>query len=1661
MGSSRERQQGSSGEGRRRGIALLVAAVIVICLSTTASAGLRALASPTVHMSAAANPSTVAAGDIFEYTIDITNTGDQSPTNFEVVVTLPSGFTYAGPTWLAFNGIDSWWHDQHPYVAGRVLTWNTAAVPDFTAPPKRMGNYYGIHTFVQDHFYDPHIDIQLDKARELGDVGAYVTQLLYSVTPATARARDEWKTFVQRACSKQLTPIVRLATGYTGAYWEKPTLDGGLAQAFGRVVADLRTVLPSGCLLYVQILNETNLTIEWSGQWPDPVAYGQFVVQAANAIRSHTAFDGRIRILAGALAPGGNYNNIAYTWEMLGVPGALWAWDAWATHPYPGNHPPQYNIHDGSAYYPELVVDSYILEMQQISRRGRHVYDVLATETGYRLTDSTYQFEGYPPITDDLRAGYIRDAFQNTWTNWPEFRAATPYELNDPARTWWQFDWLRTPSYDPYPQFTAVKNIPFKPGFLPNGRLTITFRARAGYTAGAQTMSVMATASNAAIAPASAIVHVLPGSTPTNTRTRTPSHTASASAASTATLPPSATATATLTRLPGEPTDTPTATPTLPAPTATPTVTATPSPTATPTITASPSATSAPSATPTQTPALCTPSIIASFSVGAEPKGLAVDPQTQRLHVGMFASSRLHIYSTQSYAFIAQVDTQGLHANGVAADADTGMVYVSNRDSANVSVVNGRTAAYVTRIGVGALPFGVAAGQGRLYVGNYGLSAEDASVSVIDTTNNALLTTKRVGPRPAMAATDSSGNGYVVTTGADTLPGALYSVSRSGELGSVPTDFSAFGAAYLDGRVYVSHRGASGVGGARVLAVIDSLTNRLIESIDLPGPAYAVAANPTTRRIYAVDAANNRVYVLDTTSHALIATLSVGAQNADEGGQGIAVDPVLNRIFVANWQDGTVSVIADCQQHAPLPTPSRTVTPTATRTATVSPLPTQTVTSAPSPTSSRTATTTANPSRTATATPTQSISITQTPTATGTATQPATATGTRSPSATATATQPATATRTASATATATAQCTPAVVATIAAGVHPKSLAIDGPGRRLHVALFDAAVITSFDADTLASVGTVDIGAHGSRQPNAITVDQATGQLYVTSRSDNNLALIDGRSGLWTGSIVVGASPWGVAVDGLRAYVSNFSDNTVTVIDTALGNVISTLPVASQPALAAAGAGKGYVASFAAGSASIVTDTAVQQVSTAAEALGIAYLDGKLYVGSRSGKRLTVIDVASAQVIMTVTLPGPAFAVAANPVSGRVFVVDAANDRLYALDATTGALAATLPTGRQNINDGGQGLAVDSVRGQVYVANYVDGTITVVDDCVRQAPSPTPTRPTYTPTSRFLFPTILVAYDASLSFLSQAAVAPRPSSASCLAVDGASGLTYLRQDGGAIVAVDGALRRIDRLDAPRLVGPCALLAQGGYLFASDAEAGLVHALQTSPPRRLFSVADLARPAGLAFDAQAGLLYVAEAGAETVAIIDATSGAVVGKLKMGRSPHILALDPQGRLLYAATPGDKSVWVWPLSAQEPSQRLAIPGLGVTLGLTVDEMGSAYLVYAVSPKTRAIAQLVWDDSASAWRLRAIVEGDYRLRLIDATALAVHQGIVYTLSDGYALAFDGATGKESARTPLHVAAGSFGLAFDAASGRILTVDILSERLEAVDAPGRRSGER
>jgi uncharacterized repeat protein (TIGR01451 family) len=539
-----------------------------------------------LSLEAAVAPSAVLAGQPITYTITLRNTiTDISAVSLEHL--LPPGFTYvAGSTQILHN--DTLVARTDPTVLTNTLTW-----PALTAPAARGTSHYGMHTFVQDRCEKDYYKMQLEHAREAMGPGSFVKQLFYGITTQTSGPQSCWVDFVNACYDRDLIPVVRLQGEHGGSGWNKPPATApddytDIAAAYARVVSGLPR--RDGRLLYIEVWNEPNLDSEWGGA-ANPEEYGHFLVDVSAAIRA--LGDPRIRVLNGALSPGGNYAFLGFIDAMAqAVPESMQAFDVWATHPYPGNHPPQYNIHQGAApSYPEVTIDSYLLELQRLANNGRRNVSVLLTETGYALGRNDFAFQGYPPIDESNRADYIVRGLRDYWSQWPEVLGVCPFELVDPYGGWEAWDWLYRDTRH-RPQYDAVAGFAKTP-VLAQGKLVLRFRARAGSVQGLHTsrIHIQVGADSLTLYNAVPVQVIVPTPTPTLTPSLTPTVTATAPHTTTLTTTPtvevspsptateqvSATATATLEASPTS-TSSPTEATVKPSPS--PTETLPPSPTA-------------------------------------------------------------------------------------------------------------------------------------------------------------------------------------------------------------------------------------------------------------------------------------------------------------------------------------------------------------------------------------------------------------------------------------------------------------------------------------------------------------------------------------------------------------------------------------------------------------------------------------------------------------------------------------------------------------------------------------------------------------------------------------------------------------------------------------------------------------------------------------------------------------------------------------------------------------------------------------------------------------------------------------------------------------------------------------------------------------------------
>ncbi len=857
-----------SGEGERRllrrklAIVVLIVSISLLVVSLPQHRVLWAAFVPEIGLAAHAQPMAEVGGPV-SYSVTLGNWGFGEAANVVVTHTLPAGFSYqAGSTGVKLDGegISS----ADPDVDGQRLTWGPFALPAATGI---FDNHYGIHTFVQDLCVESYVDFQLDRALELADMGGHVTQLLYPVTPSSTGPHPCWVYFVNGAYDRNLVPIVRLQGVWGGDYWVKPEPDSpgdytSIAQAYKRVVQGLPR--RDGRVLYVQVWNEPDLSLEWSGE-PDAREYGNFFVDVAAAI--HSMGDPRIQVLNGGLTPG----NVSFTRQLIAVPGFAQSFDLWASHCYPLNHPPAYNIHNGTARYPQYTIDCYLLELRELATRGgRTGVKVMVTETGYGLYDSTFRFEGYPPINEDNRAYYIKRAFRDFWASWPEVVGVTPFELVDPYSTWERWDWLYPGTDLHHRQFTVVKALskPEATEVIP-ALLTVNFQAQAAGSPGAYYSDVLASADDITISPLDGVAAVIVVDElhrrhfPLAARRARPgAHPESVGGSE---------------DLAGQ------VEVSLPEP--------------------------APRLERVVLLNLATqvreaPTILDIIEVGSNPQGIALDSSAQRAYVTL-ADGVLVVIDTTDHRVICTART-GREPQAVAVNPSTGVAYVANSGEGSVSVVDGANCRLLGTIQGFVRPRGLAVDEAanRIYVTDaeaanlvvvegekhevvatvplgsypdsvaydpstsqvYVADAGEGTLSVIDATSLEVISTVSLGPGPllGMAIDGKAGLGYVVQLATPLRRGIAVVDLQEARVDSVlvgdeERPLNSTYAVAVDG-----DRGCLYIADGAELLVVDPWREELSTSLALKTVTYnfGLAADSTRRRVYLLDSASGRLFVI-------------------------------------------------------------------------------------------------------------------------------------------------------------------------------------------------------------------------------------------------------------------------------------------------------------------------------------------------------------------------------------------------------------------------------------------------------------------------------------------------------------------------------------------------------------------------------------------------------------------------------------------------------------------------------------------------------------------------------------------------------------------------------------------------------------------------------
>ncbi|MGB6133486.1 MAG: YncE family protein [Acidobacteriaceae bacterium] len=152
--------------------------------------------------------------------------------------------------------------------------------------------------------------------------------------------------------------------------------------------------------------------------------------------------------------------------------------------------------------------------------------------------------------------------------------------------------------------------------------------------------------------------------------------------------------------------------------------------------------------------------------------------------------------------------------------------------------------------------------------------------------------------------------------------------------------------------------------------------------------------------------------------------------------------------------------------------------------------------------------------------------------------------------------------------------------------------------------------------ETTHAVHTIPTGSI----PCAVAIDPATQRLYAVNYGSQTLSVIDARTGRVLATLPVGSNPQAVVVDSPhnRIYVANVHGNSVTIIDGARNTVLGVRPAGTNPYALALGTGMVFAVDY--GKPSIVPVAPLAGAAGAEQALKDALEANRFVALYRTGR---------------------------------------------------------------------------------------------------------------------------------------------------------------------------------------------------------------------------------------------------------------------------------------------------------------------------------------------------------------------------------------------------------------------------------------------------------
>jgi YVTN family beta-propeller protein len=281
----------------------------------------------------------------------------------------------------------------------------------------------------------------------------------------------------------------------------------------------------------------------------------------------------------------------------------------------------------------------------------------------------------------------------------------------------------------------------------------------------------------------------------------------------------------------------------------------------------------------------------------------------------MYATGVKHTSVVSGTERIAVLESGGEYAVSIAADGVRGWVYVVNEYTDNVTVIRG-TEVITAIVTLGSHPLEAAIDPNTGWVYVVSLYRKKIWGDVPITEGNVLVIsgTQMIGNIPIGTsiianhlAVDSVNNYVYVSTGNKTasgdIDGGVIVVEGLEKIGEYPMRGPAKDMSVnpTTGEVYV--------------LTSDDLyhfsAGQFVDSVEIPGHLWAMRVHPSTGDVYVARGSNVDSVILVLRDMQVVAEVPAGGGPAK-----MAIDPFTGNVYVANFEDNTVTVINGTEQLA-------------------------------------------------------------------------------------------------------------------------------------------------------------------------------------------------------------------------------------------------------------------------------------------------------------------------------------------------------------------------------------------------------------------------------------------------------------------------------------------------------------------------------------------------------------------------------------------------------------------------------------------------------------------------------------------------------------------------------------------------------------------------